>query len=546
MLALRFLEYIDDDSSFNSVIFEILLENISNSIITKAPEERFRLGYWTVVGLIVNRVIGTGIFDSPTTIMIGTSSTGVTLLFWAAGAVYTIAGAYLSVEFGLTTPRHKFEGMKQGIPRSGETLNYPQYVLPWPAYRHRTVLLITCMYAAAYIVLGNMAGNYLIFGIRILEAANKPLTNSEVRELAVAAATFGCAIHTFSRRGGIWLGNVLAIVKVCMLLMMVIISMRAWGGVFGVPNVVEQNLAAQNSFAKPSKDPYVYAKAFLCMIFAWSGFDQPNSVLGEVGRLRKKMIVAPKEEQTKAGGNVALASCERTLGTVSKDKLLPNRIRSAFMAISSLSNIVVMNFLAARVKQEIVKEGIIPWPKFFGETKKPLLPSMSPQEHSQTPFGALFLHWFFTVLLIAVTSHLTPTGTYTLLVDLYAYTVVSVFGFVVGIGMLRLRLSKTKSWATKSPFWPILSIISALIFALGSGCPMEASWIPPSSEYIKKTPSAVAWSTTPVQKVPEFDRDPPSNGPPVQVHETVFLAWVAKENESTDVEMEERRSMESF
>ena len=67
---------------------------------------------------------GTGIFNSPMTVMKGTGSAGITLLFWATGAVYTIAGAYLSTEFGLTTPRHTFEGVKQGIPRSGGTLNY--------------------------------------------------------------------------------------------------------------------------------------------------------------------------------------------------------------------------------------------------------------------------------------------------------------------------------------------------------------------------------------------------------------------------------------
>lgn len=74
--------------------------------------------------VILTIVLGTGIFDSPTTIIKGTGSVGITLLFWAAGAVYTIAGVYLSVEFGLTTPRHVFEGIKQGIPRSGGTLNY--------------------------------------------------------------------------------------------------------------------------------------------------------------------------------------------------------------------------------------------------------------------------------------------------------------------------------------------------------------------------------------------------------------------------------------
>ena len=50
--------YGDDDSSFNDAIREILPENIENTIITKAPEERFRLGYWSVIALVVNRVIG--------------------------------------------------------------------------------------------------------------------------------------------------------------------------------------------------------------------------------------------------------------------------------------------------------------------------------------------------------------------------------------------------------------------------------------------------------------------------------------------------------
>ena len=134
--------YADDASSCNSAIFDILPENIPNTIITKAPEERFRLGYWSVIALVVNRVIGicscysvlvqlmtdqyigTGIFNSPSTVMRGTHSVGITLLFWFAGAIYTIAGTHLNIEFGLSTPRHVFEGVEQGIPRSGGTLNY--------------------------------------------------------------------------------------------------------------------------------------------------------------------------------------------------------------------------------------------------------------------------------------------------------------------------------------------------------------------------------------------------------------------------------------
>jgi hypothetical protein len=48
----------DDVSSINDAVFEILPENIPNTIITKAPEERFKLGTFTVICLVVNRVIG--------------------------------------------------------------------------------------------------------------------------------------------------------------------------------------------------------------------------------------------------------------------------------------------------------------------------------------------------------------------------------------------------------------------------------------------------------------------------------------------------------
>lgn len=48
----------DDGSSTNSPFDEISPENIPNTIITKAPEERFRLGYWSVIALVVNRTIG--------------------------------------------------------------------------------------------------------------------------------------------------------------------------------------------------------------------------------------------------------------------------------------------------------------------------------------------------------------------------------------------------------------------------------------------------------------------------------------------------------
>jgi hypothetical protein len=48
----------DDGSSINTQLGEIEPRNIKNVIFTNAPEERFHLGYWFVIALVVNRTIG--------------------------------------------------------------------------------------------------------------------------------------------------------------------------------------------------------------------------------------------------------------------------------------------------------------------------------------------------------------------------------------------------------------------------------------------------------------------------------------------------------
>jgi hypothetical protein len=59
------------------------------------------------------------------------------------------------------------------------------------------------------------------------------------------------------------------------------------------------------------------------------------------------MIVVPKEVQL-TSSNVAREFFAATLGQVNPATTSPGRILSAFMAISSFGNIMVMTFVAAR------------------------------------------------------------------------------------------------------------------------------------------------------------------------------------------------------
>src|SRR6266536_468657 len=112
-------------------------------------------------------------------------------------------------------------------------------------------------------------------------------------------------------------------------------------------------------------------------------FNQANYVLGEVKNPRKifrsatllavstvcvsymlvniaYMIVVPAALQV--NGNVAEQFILLTLGRVSPyGKAHSAQILNAFMAFSSLGNVIVSTYTAARVKQEIAKEGILPF-----------------------------------------------------------------------------------------------------------------------------------------------------------------------------------------
>lgn len=67
--------------------------------------------------------------------MIGTGSTGASLLFWFAGIPYCLAGAHVYVEYGLNVPRYVIDGVEQSVPRSGGDLHYVSRLLSSPRER---------------------------------------------------------------------------------------------------------------------------------------------------------------------------------------------------------------------------------------------------------------------------------------------------------------------------------------------------------------------------------------------------------------------------
>lgn len=191
-------------------------------------------------------------------------------------------------------------------------------------------------------------------------------------------------------------------------------------------------------------------------------------------------MVVPAAEQFEVGQDtVAALFFARIFG---KGNAI--RIQNSFMAFSSFGNILVQTFTASRVKQEIAKEGILPYTKFFAGNKT-LVPSFLKDRwgmQDATPVGALLLHWIFTVFLIAATSSGNTDDSYRIFVSLYSFVVDAFFGLAIGLGILVLRLNPGSHWSRKSTSNKYISFCTALVFTLANSFPVVAIWVKPSGD----------------------------------------------------------------
>lgn len=149
----------------------------------------------------------------------------------------------------------------------------------------RPAFLSTCVFGVIFVLIGTAAMNALSFGIRVQEAADRPVDNFTSRGIAIAVITFAVILHGTWRQAGLFLNNTFAMIKILMLLLIIITGFISWGGAFHTPpsiaknpSVAASNFTFHNSFKNTAKDSSGFAESFLAVIFAYGGFNQANYV----------------------------------------------------------------------------------------------------------------------------------------------------------------------------------------------------------------------------------------------------------------------------
>ncbi|KNB01195.1 hypothetical protein FOXG_04485 [Fusarium oxysporum f. sp. lycopersici 4287] len=238
-----------------------------------AADNKRQIGVLSASMLIFNRVIGTGIFATPGSILALLGSPGLALIIWVVGSIIAAAGTAVYLEWGT------------GIPKNGGEKNYLEFIYRKPKF------LVTGIYASYILLMGWASGNSVVFGEYILHAANTEVDRWNQRGIGLACITTAFLIHGCALKWGLRLQNALGIIKLFIVFIMIICGFVALGGHLKTD---EKPNNFKNAFEGTTGSAYGVVTALYNVIWSFVGYSNANYALSETRNpVRTLKIAAP-------------------------------------------------------------------------------------------------------------------------------------------------------------------------------------------------------------------------------------------------------------
>ncbi|TVY92957.1 High-affinity methionine permease, partial [Lachnellula willkommii] len=429
----------------------------------RTTNSRRQVGLTSAIFLIFNRMVGTGIFATPSAILSLSGSVGLALFIWVAGMLIAAAGLATYMEFGT------------GLPRNGGEKNYLEYVYRKPKF------LATGFYAGYVVLLGWAGSNSVVFGEYILSAAQVEVNRWNQRGVGLACITSAFLIHGLALNWGLRLQNFLGVIK---LLILLLIVFSGFAALAGHTKLAEKPDNFTNAFAGTTGSAYGVVTALYNVIWSYIGYSNANYALSETKNPVRTLKIAaplalglvsilymlcniayfaavPKEDIISSGRILAGSFFRNMFGTRAE------RVLSVFVALSAFGNVLSVIFSQGRLVQEFGREGILPFSKVWASNKP-----------FNAPFMGLFEHWLVSVIIMLAPP---PGDAYNFIVNLISYPLAVVNVFVAGalIHLYRRPYSPHRTpneWAP--PFRATLPVV--IFFLLSNIYLVAAPFVPPT------------------------------------------------------------------
>lgn len=240
--------------------------SIEDDVLPETSNVGRNIGWSSAYIIVISRVIGSGIFAMPGTILRTVGSPGLALILWAIGAFVAWCGLAIAMEYGCM------------LPRSGGEKVYLEYTYRRPRY------LASTMVAVQAVLFGFTASNCIVFAKYVLFALKQDPGDLATKLLAVGLLTLVTILHGCFYRTGIWIQNVLGWAKVVLITFMVLTGLI----------VVLLRIGKGSDVNAPAPVPMdglwsgsewswgVLSTAFFKIYYSYAGLENINNILNEV------------------------------------------------------------------------------------------------------------------------------------------------------------------------------------------------------------------------------------------------------------------------
>ncbi|KAL9617852.1 MAG: hypothetical protein Q9160_007402 [Pyrenula sp. 1 TL-2023] len=250
-----------------------LLENVlhdravENDVLPENSTTGRNIGWTSAYILVISRVIGSGIFAMPGTVIQGVGSPGLALTLWVIGSLVAWAELAITMEYGCM------------LPRSGGVKVYLEYTYRRPKF------LASVLVAVQAILLGFTATNTIVFAKYILFVSHKEATDFATKLLASGLLLAVTIMHSCFYKTGIWIQNLLGWIKIGLVVFMVLTGFFAVALRSDVRQVQDIQVASSAWKDLWTGSDWAWnsvSTAFFKIFYSYTGLGTVNNVLNEV------------------------------------------------------------------------------------------------------------------------------------------------------------------------------------------------------------------------------------------------------------------------
>ncbi|KAL2822776.1 amino acid permease-domain-containing protein [Aspergillus cavernicola] len=438
-----------------STVFEGQWGQVSNAgDASGAPvEHKSPLGYSvgpvTITLLNITMMIGAGIYSTPSSILSGTGSVGVSFVYWTLGYLLCLTSGAVYLEFTAYFPS-----------RSGSEVVFLEQAYPRPRW------LFPTTFAVQNVILSFGSANATVMANYLIAISGHEGTDWQIKGTALACYTIATLTLVFNTKYAYWFSNAVGMVNICTLLFVIVTGFVVLGGNTRVENPKANFHDAWSGSSTATA--YGMTTSLYRIIFSYGGYNNAFNVANEVKNPVKSLKIYATAALTTVYvlymfANVAffaavpkdeLENSSLTTASLFFTKLFGDsgavRGLSFLIALSSFGNMIAVIIGLSRQIRESGRQGVLPWTTFWVSTKP-----------FGTPLGPYAVIWFLTILMILAV----PAGdAFTFVNDLSTLpTAAFHLAMAVGIYIFRWRRRNSNLPAPEFKAWNVAIFFNILV-----------------------------------------------------------------------------------